>query len=377
MNISLPSSDQFNIKDCVIAGDECVLVTPKDMGVEWNEENKYFRSSIWRKSDMHLVSAGFKKFTNLGEQPAFEPIDGYTDLEFVRKLDGSLLIVSQYKGQLIVRTRGTIDATQLANGHEIELLKKKYPKAFSNIWLDSEYHTLLFEWTTPSNRIVLKESEEPCLWLIGIVCHKPEVMDPSKYVLKYSTSNTLKEAYHYFTQFELDQQASYLGVPRPERFELNLENVTEYLKDKDSIEGVVIYSNQGQTLKKVKTPRYLYMHKVFTGIKTVDHLFDLFVEYGEPNRDQFEQKLANNFDWELVTALKLLLDDLYKKCRYISDRVFWVVMYLQNPDFIELDRKSKAQKIMELFPHCSWVAFAILDGKKLDPYKLWKTFPLE
>jgi hypothetical protein len=373
MGFKLPDSEQFLFKDCVIAGDECVLVTPKDMGVTWNEDNKYFRSSIWRKSDMHLVSAGFKKFTNLGEQPEFEPIDDHSNLEFVRKLDGSLLIVSQYKGRLIVRTRGTIDATHLANGYEIEFLKRKYPKAFNNIWLDSEYHTLLFEWTTPTNRIVLQETHEPCLWLIGIVCHRPEVMDP----FKYSTDASLKGAYHYFTQSELDQQALYLDVPRPERFELNLANVSEYLKDKDTIEGVVIYANDGQILKKVKTPRYLYLHRVFTGVKTVDHLFELFVEYGQPKRNEFEKKLADNFDWELVTALKPLLDGLYARCQYIADKIFWIAMFLQNPDLVELDRKGKAQKILEKFPNCSWVVFAMIDGKELDPHKLWKTWPPE
>lgn len=57
-SLKFPDPKQFNFKDCVIAGDECVLVTPKDMGVEWNEENKIFRSSIWRKSDMYPISLG-------------------------------------------------------------------------------------------------------------------------------------------------------------------------------------------------------------------------------------------------------------------------------------------------------------------------------
>jgi hypothetical protein len=370
MKVSLPDPEFFNIKDCIVAGDECVLVTPKDMGVEWTEENKIFRSSIWRKSDMHLVSAGFKKFTNLGEQPSFEPIDDHEDLEFVRKLDGSLLIVSQYKGQLIVRTRGTIDATQLPNGNEIEFLKRKYPKAFNNIWLDSEYHTLLFEWTTPTNRIVLQESEEPCLWLIGIVCHRPEVMDPFKSFMGIP----LKGAYHYFTQFELDQQALYLDVPRPERYELNLANVSEYLKDKDSIEGVVIYCNDGQTLKKVKTPRYLYLHRVFTGVKTVDHLFDLYVEYNKPNREQFEQQLTTDFDWELVVTLKPLMNELYQRLQVIEDKLVSIKVYLQDPDFVQLDRKGKAQDILGYFLEYSGIAFALLDGKEIPAHKLWKTF---
>jgi hypothetical protein len=361
MSITLPSSEEFNIKDCIIAGDECVLVTPKGMSVNWNEDNKYFRSSIWRKSDMHLISAGFKKFTNLGEKPEFEPIDDHTDLEFVRKMDGSLIIISQYKGELIVRTRGTIDASQLSNGHEIEFLKKKYPKVFDNFWLDFERYSLLFEWTTPTNRIVLQESEEPTLWLIGIVAHQAD-------------SFQIRKPYNYFTQFELDQQAEFLGVSRPERYTLNLQNVAEYLKDKDSIEGVVIYSNSGQTLKKVKTPRYLYMHKVFTGIKTVDHLFDLYIEYGSQPRENFETLLATNFDWELVIALKSLMDLLYRKIQYIADKVFCITMYLQSSEFVKLDRKDKAKKIIETWPEHSGIAFALLDGKVIAPHKLWKSY---
>jgi hypothetical protein len=289
MKFKLPKNiEQFNIKGVTIAGDDCILVTPKDMGVDWDDDNKYFRSSIWRKSDMYPISLGFKKFMNLGEKPSFESIDDYTDLEFIRKMDGSLLIVSQYKGELIIRTRGTVDASTLDNGHEIEFLKKKYPKAFDNIWLRSEYHTLLFEWTTPSNRIVLKESDEPALWLIGIVCHRSEIKDAYSW---YTDTPFVKEAYHYFTQFELDQQEKYLEVPRPQRYKLDLKSISEYLKDKDDMEGVVVYANDGQFLKKIKTPRYLYMHKMFTGIKSIKHIVALWMEYGCTYRENFENLL--------------------------------------------------------------------------------------
>jgi len=365
---NLPDPSQFNIKDCIIAGDECILVTPKGMEVEWNDDNKIFRSSIWRKSDMRPISLGFKKFTNLGEKPLFEPNDDHTDLEFVRKMDGSCLIVSSYKGELIVRTRGTTDATQLSNGHEIAVLKEKYPKAFDNLWLQSENYSLLFEWTTPTNRIVLQESEEPTLWLIGIVSHI-KASDDAFMMFMGATHFS----YKYFTQFQLDQQAIFMEVPRPERYELNLLNVSEYLKDKDTIEGVVIYSNNGQTLKKVKTPRYLYMHRVFTGVKTVDHLFDLYVEYGCTHRENFEALLATNFDWELVTALTPLMDELYNKIRLITYKLMQINVYLNNSDFIALDRKEKAQKILQQFPNDSGIAFDLLDNKKIPPHKLWET----
>jgi len=360
MTFTLPKNiEQFNIKDVTIAGDECILVTPKDMGVHWDDENKYFRSSIWRKADMHPISLGFKKFVNLGEKPEFEPINEFTDLEFIRKMDGSLLIVSQYKGQLIIRTRGTVDASVLDNGYEIELLKAKYPKAFDNIWLKSEYHTLLFEWTTPSNRIVLQESNEPCLWLIGIVCHRAEMMDP----YKFSINVKLKDAYHYFTQFELNQQSEYLGVPRPERYELNLENVSFYLKDKSNMEGVVVYSNDGQTLKKIKTPRYLYMHKVFTGIKSLKNILELWKEYGYTFRENFEAQLAINYDWELVVALKDLLDELFEKWKVIQMKLddMGKFILLQNS---HLDRKEIAQKILTRYGKWSSIAFDVLDRKQ-------------
>jgi hypothetical protein len=362
MNITLPDPKFFNFKDCVIAGDECVLVTPKDMGVEWNEQNKYFRSSIWRKSDLKPVSLGFRKFMNYGEKPSFEPIAEELTFRAIQKIDGSCLIVSNYKDELIVRTRGTVDASKLENGFEIELLKKKYPKAFNNEWLECGLYTLLFEWTTPTNRIVLSETTEPTLWLIGMISHSD---------------------YSYLPQHNLDIYAKEMEVERPKSFGIrlsdNIENFRKSIEPLKDIEGVVIYDepagdNTNQILKKIKTLRYLELHKVFTGVKTVDHLFELFVEYGEPKREKFEEHLATNFDWELVTALKPLMDDLYQKTKFIADKVFWIVMYLQNPDFIELDRKGKAQKILEYFPDCSGIAFSVLDGKPLDPHKLWKTF---
>lgn len=368
MNIKLPKNiEQFNIKDVVIAGDECILVTPKDMGVDWDDDNKYFRSSIWRKSDMHPISLGFKKFMNLGEKPTFEPVDEYTELEFIRKMDGSLLIVSQYKGQLIVRTRGTVDASTLYNGHEIEFLTKKYPKAFDNMWLRSEYHTLLFEWTTPSNRIVLRESDEPSLWLIGIVCHRPEVMDYNRWY----TDTPLKEAYHYFTQFELDQQEKYLEVPRPKRYKLDLKSVVDFLKDKDDMEGVVVYANDGQFLKKIKSPRYLYMHKMFTGIKNLKHMVSLWIEYGYSPRENFEALLATNYDWELVQSLSGLIDELFKKWGDIQARLDIIRNFLNQHK--ELTRKEIAQKILTEFGSWSSIAFEVLDGK---PNKIEKLFEL-
>jgi len=363
MNFKLPDPNFFNFKDCIIAGDECVLVTPKMMGIEWTEENKYFRSSIWRKSDMYPVSLGFRKFMNYGEKPDFEPISENSEITAVQKIDGSCLIVSKYKDELIIRTRGTVDARNLDNGYEIAHLLLKYPKAFDNYYTNNTNYTLLFEWTTPSNRIVLNETSEPTLWLIGVVIHHYQ---------------NINDKYVYFSQLVVDGIAKEIEVERPETFKIDasadistLKKQIEPLKD---IEGIVIYSKDGQTLKKIKTLRYLELHRVFTGVKTVDHLFDIFVEYGAPNREKFEEQLATNFDWELVASLEGLTSDLYSRWQHIQNLVDMIRRFVDLDYFKKLSRKEQASRILKAFPDSSGIAFAILDGRPIAPEKLWKTF---
>jgi hypothetical protein len=357
------NTDQFNVKDCIIAGDECILVTPKDMGVDWTEENKIYRSSIWRKSDMFPVSLGYRKFMNYGEKPDFEPFDFKKPIA-IRKIDGSCLIVSKYKGQLIVRTRGTVDATKLENGHEIPLLMEKYPKAFDSDLLNKENHTLLFEWTTPTNRIVLSESQEPTLWLTGVVRH----MDND--VLNYK----------YYNQKILDNIARAIEVKRPERIEFkNDEDLNKFKKRIEglgSIEGVVIYDPKNeQILKKIKTTRYIQLHRVFTGIKNLNQVVQLWVENGCTYRENFEHLIATNYDWELVQSLKHLIDELYEKWADIQSKTKEIHSFLVEHH--TLCRKDKAKLIIDKFGNWSSIAFEILDNKKNKVEKLFELHEMD
>lgn len=356
MKFTLPDAAQFNFKDCVVAGDECVLVTPKDMGVEWNDDNKYFRSSIWCKSDMKPVSLGFRKFTNYGEKPEFEPLAENAHVRMITKKDGSCLIVSMYKDELIVRTRGTVDASKLANGHEIEYIKQKYPKAFANEWLDCEMYTLLFEWTTPTNRIVLNESVEPTLWLIGMVAHNE---------------------YSYVSQHNLDIYAEEMGVERPKSYGINLgmslADIKKNIEPLQDIEGVVIYEDiHGQILKKVKTLRYLQLHRVFTGIKTVDHLYDVWKESGFLFYGDFKEWLAEQYDYELVESLKELINDLFVVRDQLVVLYRGVHEYVHQAEFQNKPRKEQAQEILKTWGKWSAIAFEALDGKDFDWDKMWK-----
>lgn len=359
MAFKLPNNiEQFNIKDVTIAGDECILVTPKDIGVDWDDDNKYFRSSIWRKSDMYPVSLGFRKFMNYGEKPSFESISEGTKFKAIRKIDGSCLIVSKYKGELIIRTRGTVDASALQNGNEISILRQKYPHAFDNHYISRGRYTLLFEWTTPSNRIVLNETTEPSLWLIGMISHRDE--DENKF-------------YNYKDQYYLDLVAEFLEVKRPETFEVDITNVEELKQTIESlkdIEGVVIYDATGQILKKIKTLRYLQLHRVFTGIKSLKHILKLWKEYEYVSREEFENSLANNFDWELVISLKGLLDELFNKWAVVKAKLEDIRKFVDEHK--GLSRKEIAGKILTQYGEWSSIAFDTLDGRSSKIEKMFE-----
>ena len=345
--MKLPDPEQFNFKECVIAGDACWLITPKDMATAWDDENARFRSCIVRQSDNFVVSQGFGKFTNYGERPDFQPWDTSWTFEARHKLDGSLLIVSKYKGELIHRTRGTVDARQMANGHEIDLLIKKYPKAFDNQCLNSGY-SVLFEWTTPTNIIVLREHDEPTLTLVGIV---------------------FNDTCQYASQFVLDSFATHWGVERPKKYVYS--SIQECLDDVAAWtgkEGVVLYSPDGQTFKKIKADAYCELHKVATGMRTLDNIIDLFVSSPKfAKYSEFYHYVETTLDYEVAEKIKdhiLTITVAYTKVLIQIEHVKQVVNNVRSG----FSRKEQALHFQDHWSGGDWrlpIAFNLLDGKEI------------
>ena len=114
------------VHEHILNGETVSLVQPIHIGGKWTLTNKIFRSSVW-DSNGELISAGFPKFTNWGEAPDIFPLpDSLRNATIVEKIDGSLLVVSKWKGHYILRTRGTVDATQLENGMNLKFSIKLF-----------------------------------------------------------------------------------------------------------------------------------------------------------------------------------------------------------------------------------------------------------
>jgi hypothetical protein len=343
--MNLPDREDFNFKDCVIAGDECWLITPKDMSTKWTDEIARFRSCIVRKSDNFVVSQGFGKFTNFGERPDFQPWDSSWKIEARHKLDGSLLIVSKYKNELICRTRGTVDARQLPNGHEINLLIKKYPLVFS-LERMKDGMTYLYEWTTPSNIIVIREHDTPTLTLLGIVEN---------------------ETGRYVSHF-LDTIASHLGVERPARYQYS--SVEECILDVDAWrgkEGVVLYSPDGQTLKKIKASEYCELHKLATGIKNIKQVMELFLASPKfTSGDQFYKYVETTLDFEIAEKIKSEIDTVVQAYNNYLIKVDNIIELVDSFRFVET-RKECAMLITSRYK--DWragYAFTLLDNREIS-----------
>jgi len=335
------SEDSFVKRRSVLFGEECLLIYPKKVNPEWSDENKVFRSALLNKENIP-ISLGFKKFTNFGEKPNFEPLDTNSTLTFVTKKDGSLLIISKYRGNLIIRTRGTTDATFLANGTEIEYLKAEYPALFDNETLNKENCSILCEWTSPSNVIILNETEKPDLWLIGLVSH---------------------DDYSYLGQKDLDDFAHSIGVKRPKSIAFgDIGQCQRFCKDDRSIEGCVVYSENGQILKKIKTDFYVSLHRLRFSLSK-DAMLKLYLDSGAETVQAFRTYLISLYDYEVISGLGL--EKLEKADLELKEKEGGLRKLAKEIE--NLPRKRIAESIFNLVPKNDHkFAFSVVDKGKID-----------
>lgn len=346
--MSLPSNEHFNFRDVVVAGDDCWLITPKELATAWNDENAGFRSCVVLKNNPdYCISRGFSKFTNFGETPEFQPWDSSWKIQARYKVDGSLLCISKHKGELIIRTRGNINARSHINGHEIDILIEKYPMVFNNNHLNDEYITILCEWTSPSNVIVVREHDEPTITLLNVV---------HNHTGEYESQNYL------------DTLGMIWNVPRPQKYEYN--SISECIADVKAWrgkEGVVIYSPDFQTLKKIKSDSYLMLHSISMGLSSLSSVLDLFMKTPMSEKyEDFYNYVKDTLDFEVAEKIKneiKQITDAYSNFNQIIKAIKKEMLYIKGFD----SRKEQANAIQTNWT--DWkktLAFILLDNKEID-----------
>lgn len=343
-----------------VNGEVVYLIQPCHIGCKWTQANKHFRSSVWNANG-ELVSAAFPKFVNFGENPDnFPTPTSLNHTTIVEKIDGSLLSLTKYKGQFIIRTRGTVDATRMENGHEIELFKQEMLSKLPNSYIDFSSDTwpvsLLWEWTTPTNRIVLRYSDIPEWWLVGGVNH---------------------EDYSLWSQRNLDTFAYLFGFKRPATYTFSsisdlLENVDKWVGK----EGVCLYSNKDQTIHKIKAVDYLCKHRLKEEFCNFERVLEFYIQQKCPSFSEFQLKISEVTDWETANEVVGDVSNCVDAWKEVQQIVAGMTAFVNNTLKPLPNRKEQAMKVLSSYSttNRASMVFTILDGKELDQNQILKLF---
>ena len=343
--ISSSNLDEFTFKDCIVGGDECILVNPNHIGAHWNKNNLALRSCIYRKRDYYPISLGYCKFHNYQECPdAYPDPLNYKDWFINLKYDGSLIIASYYNNQLVIRTRGTSNIDMHDTAKEVyELIDKT--DIVGQDWLLNGQFTFLMEHVTPNNQIILRYDKPELVFL--------DIIDNQSYKL--------------LSPIISDNFAMTLGLRRPEVYKFDsvdeiIKNC-EILKDK---EGFVLNYNNHQNKVKIKTPFYLSLHRLKSELSSIDKVIDLWINLNYPDYQNFYNQLLSQFDFELVSQVKdhiIKITEAAKKANLILDSLRNFVQTLSGKS-----RKEQALAIQEKFGKSSvetTIAFILLNNKEI------------
>ena len=328
------------------------LIQPQHIGTKWNQDNKHMRSVVVNYEG-EVISASFPKFTNYGENPEHFPVpNSLKHCTVVEKLDGSTLIVSKYNGQYILRTRGTVDASTMANGFELELFKSTILSKLQDN-NDTWNYSVLFEWLSPRNVIVLRYSDEPMWKLIGFIDHTD---------------------YSLATQDVLDLMAKKYDLLRPEIY--TFTDITDMLQIVDKWqdrEGVCLYSKNGQTIHKIKAAKYLLLHHLKSELSSLEKIMDVWLEQGMPDYNTFYNYIFTTFDFELAEQIKGTISRIVDGKKEVNKIVDGMNSFVNNRLRSLPTRKEQAQLVISSYGETNRAAFVfkLLDGKSLgkEEYK--------
>ena len=354
MKIDISSIDResFMVHEHIIYGEVVYLVQPKHIGAKWKNDNLHFRSSVWNYNG-ELISASFPKFFNWSEQPDLSPVpNSLKHCTVVEKLDGSTLIVSKYNGQYILRTRGTVDASTMANGFELELFKSTILNKLQDN-NDTWGYSIIWEWLSPINKIVLSYGDEPIWKLIGFINH-----------INYSLAQ----------QDMLDAMAKKYDLLRPEIYTFtDISDMLQIVDKWQNKEGVCLYSKNDQVIHKIKASKYLLLHHLKSELSSLEKVLDVWLEQGMPDYQTFYNYIFTTFDFELAEQIKGTISRICDAKKEVDLIVSGMNEFVNNRLKTLPTRKLQAEQVISAYGNTNRAAFLfkLLDGKSLgkEEYK--------
>lgn len=350
MIVQEPHSDYFiHRHPHDFCGVPCWLYVP-EAKTAWSAHNLHYRSLITERATDKVVSTGWPKFFNLGERPTCYPDpNSYNDWVITEKLDGSLLILDYYNGQLSMRTRGSVSHTTQANASDFEELFVQHPELQD--WKD-ENVSLLFEICTPNNVIVIRPDKVRFVLLGGV----------------YKTDLSI------LTDKQIQKFAGKYKLNTPLRYNFNsIWDIAEEVKNWKGLEGVVLSYNNNQNRIKLKSDWYQRLHKIKSQLNSEANLLEFYVVNNMPSYDEFFHQIETTFDWEIANQLRGQISRLVDASKQVKSIVDGMLRFVDTIKGLPT-RKEQAQLILSSYGQTNRASmvFALLDGKNLSNEQLTK-----
>lgn len=282
-----------------------VLVCPTKGKHKWEEEELHLRSLLC-SPDGEIISSGFPKFFNYGEN---KDIDNYLTkaisdgrVSYTEKMDGSLVIRDVIGGKVNFRTRGSHN---LGSFEEVilTLIKDKYPLLLDPDFGSAVHWSMLFEYVSPDNKIIVSYAK-PELYFLGVM------------VLFYGDRKP-----RFYPAFTLEKLAERMQVPIPTTHKLgfDIKSVLSKVGEWEGSEGIVVnvLDEDGDTyhLVKIKSKEYIKLHSLRY------HLSESKIEQicwaGDiQSEDSLRLYLANlGLDWEATSFVIPIVKNYLEKRR--------------------------------------------------------------
>lgn len=298
---------------------------------------------------LRLACRPMPKFFNFGEDPTVKSINP-EDIEQIQlKMDGSLISTYLHKGELRLKTKGSLDSQQALDAMA---WFKGRESVEEMMWNATKHgYTVNFEWISPSNQVVIYYEESKLIYL-NDVNKKGEVRSAgfSGLLAKLNCPNVdgdlsvnsplIAHHNHNFTGFNVND-----------------------IKPQKQIEGYVVKLKCGTWLK-LKTDEYLLIHKAKDSVLS--------------DRGLYEAILIGTID-DLIPIMKddmALMERVAKMRNLIMEqlnKLTTIVSSFYN-SYRWLDRKSYAIKAKELIDP---LYFGLVMIKYLDKPLLTTEFLLK
>jgi hypothetical protein len=313
MRIDLAAIDRtrFHVNECVVPrlGD-MVLVVPHKAMWTWGPSELHLRSLLCRPTG-DVVSSGFPKFFNFGEDPMHDAIvthglsNGLTS--FTEKVDGSLIIRSVIDGVVHFRTRGCELVASNMREEVERTIRDRYPTLLDPSVLRKPFQSLLMEFVSPANQVVVRY-DEPRLVTLGRAIFEGEQLivapvdaspDLPELVRRVDLPTDVRALKDVVSGYD-DREGivTWTTVPHPERCRASAMHLSKF----KSAWYLRLHSLRSQT-----TPKYIKAFCYLNGVRTLDQLKVALMDEG--------------FDWEVASFVEPLFQEFMAGVKSADERL--------------------------------------------------------